>query len=270
MKKTFVLLLAAIMAGTMALTASASFDRTYTAPKGTPQMDGEVDAIWDAAEWTAVDKPFDGSTDTDSTLRIKMLWDEYHLYFLAEVYDKEINAENDIVEIYIDELMDRAASYGDDDSQTRFKVSDGRLPDNGGTNHQSDVECAVNALGGDKYLLEGCVMWMAAKPEVGTKIGLEFMYNEGNNSSDFVEAYRWNVDTANGETPPYQSTESFGTLILGEAPVEETEAELVEAAEAPTAEEAPVAAPQTFDAGVIAAVAAAVSAAGYAVSKKRS
>ncbi len=270
MKKTLALLLATLMTGAMALSAGAAFDRTYTAPYGTPDMDGEVDAVWEYAEWTAVDKPYDGSTDTDSTLQIKMLWDEYHLYFLAEVYDTDINVENDIVEVYIDELMDRASSYGDDDSQTRFKVADGKLPDNAGTNHQSDVECVVNALGGDKYLLEGCIMWMAAKPVEGLQIGLEFMYNEGNATSDFVEAYRWNVDTANGDTPPYQSTECFGTLTLGAAPVveteaPETEAEVVDAAAAP----AVAAAPQTFDAGVIAAVAAIVSAAGYAVSKKR-
>ena len=48
-----------------------------------------------------------------------------------------------------------------------------------------------------------------------------------------------------------------------EAPVE-TDAELVDAAAAETT----VAAPQTFDAAIIAAVAAIVSAAGYAVSKK--
>lgn len=269
MKKTLALLLATLMTGAMALSAGAAFDRTYTAPYGTPDMDGEVDAVWEYAEWTAVDKPFDGSTDTDSTLQIKMLWDEYHLYFLAEVYDTDINVENDIVEVYIDELMDRASAYGDDDSQTRFKVADGKLPDNAGTNHQSDVECVVNALGGDKYLLEGCIMWMAAKPVEGLQIGLEFMYNEGNAASDFVEAYRWNVDTANGDTPPYQSTECFGTLTLGAAPVVETEAPETEAEVVDAATPAVAAAPQTFDAGVIAAVAAIVSAAGYAVSKKR-
>ena len=52
---------------------------------------------------------------------------------------------------------------------------------------------------------------------------------------------------------------AHATVTLAAAPVVETVAEVVEEA----------AAPQTFDAGVIAAVAAIVSAAGYAVSKKR-
>lgn len=52
-------------------------------------------------------------------------------------------------------------------------------------------------------------------------------------------------------------------------PVAETEAEVVDAAAGETAAATTTVAPATFDAGVIAAVAAIVSAAGYAVSKKR-
>jgi len=56
-----------------------------------------------------------------------------------------------------------------------------------------------------------------------------------------------------------KSSANFADITLAAAPVVETVAEVVEEA----------AAPQTFDAAVIAAVAAIVSAAGYAVSKKR-
>lgn len=62
---------------------------------------------------------------------------------------------------------------------------------------------------------------------------------------------------------------AFNVLnFVGEAPAPETEAEVVDVPAAEdTATEA--VAPQTFDMGVVAAVAAVVSAAGYAVSKKR-
>ena len=69
--------------------------------------------------------------------------------------------------------------------------------------------------------------------------------------------------------------EAAATTTETEAPVEETTAPETEAAETTATEEtveAPATtteAPKTFDAGVIAAVAAAVSAAGYAISKKR-
>ena len=65
------------------------------------------------------------------------------------------------------------------------------------------------------------------------------------------------------------------TPVVEEAPVVEEEVvetpaeEVVEEVEAPAAEEVVEEAPQTFDFGVIAAVAALVSAAGYALSKKR-
>ncbi len=260
MKKIFSFILAAMLTGTMALTASAAFDRTLTAPMGTPTLDGTAEALWDNAEWTTIDKPFDGSTDTTSTIKVKMLWDETNLYFLAEVYDIDIHATEDLVEIYLDEKCDRAEAYGSDDSQCRFQVSDGKLnaavP---GTQAKTDVDCAVTALGSDVYLMEGRLAWSEANAVEGAKIGLEFMYNEADSTSDFTEAYRWSVDTANGDPAPYNNTAAFGTLVLGAAPVVETVAEVVEE---PTA-------PQTFDMGVIAAVATVVSAAGYAVSKKR-
>ncbi len=57
---------------------------------------------------------------------------------------------------------------------------------------------------------------------------------------------------------------TLGDQIVVETAAPETEAEVVDAAAAETTTEAP----KTFDAGIIAAVAAIVSAAGYAVSKK--
>ena len=110
MKKLASLALAAVLTAALSIPATASFDRSYTAPKGTPVIDGTVDQIWDNAEWTNVDKPFDGTADTDSTLKVKLMWDEEHLYFLAEVFDKDINADNDIVEIYWDQNNDKDTS----------------------------------------------------------------------------------------------------------------------------------------------------------------
>ena len=82
-------------------------------------------------------------------------------------------------------------------------------------------------------------------------MGLEFMYNEGDSSSDFVEAYRWNVDTANGDGAPYADTSAFGTLTLGAAPVVDTASDDTASA-------------STADAGIIAAVAS-LAASGAAV-----
>lgn len=255
MKKLASLALAAVLTAALSIPATASFDRSYTAPKGTPVIDGTVDQIWDSAEWTNVDKPFDGTADTDSTLKVKLLWDEEHLYFLAEVFDKDINADNDIVEIYWDQNNDNDTSYGDDDMQSRFRVADGKVVQDSGPNCQNDAKCVSVSLDGNKYLLEGALTWTQDVKE-GMKMGLEFMYNEGDSSSDFVEAYRWNVDTANGDGAPYADTSAFGTLTLGAAPVVDTTSDDTASDDTASA--------STADAGIIAAVAS-LAASGAAV-----
>ncbi|HIX93012.1 MAG TPA: hypothetical protein H9681_09045 [Firmicutes bacterium] len=265
MKKAFSILLTAALISTFALSASATFDRAYTAPMGTPTVDGEAEELWDYAEWTDVDKPFDGTADTDSTLRVKLLWDEDNLYFLAEVYDTDLNATEDIVEIYLDEGGEFASGYDANDSQNRFMVSDGKTPANPGTQAKaaSDVNAVVTDLGGDNYLMEGSIAWSEADTAEGSVIGLEFMYNDGTADNAFVEAYRWNVDTANGDAAPYQSTEAFGELTLGAAPVIEVPEETTDTADDTAT------APATFDLGLTAVAAAILSAAGVVVFKKK-
>ena len=107
----------------MAMNAGATFNRSYTAPKGTPVLDGEIDDVWSTAEWTDVDKIWDTQRDTDSAMRIKLLWDDSHLYFLSVVYDTQENRRNDIVEVYLDQNNDKSVEYGPDDYQTRFYVA---------------------------------------------------------------------------------------------------------------------------------------------------
>lgn len=251
MKKLASLALAAVLTAALSIPATASFDRSYTAPKGTPGDRRNCGSdLGQLRNGSNVDKPFDGTADTDSTLKIKLMWDEEHLYFLAEVFDKDINADNDIVEIYWDQNNDKDTSYGDDDMQSRFRVADGKVVQDSGPNCQNDAKCVSVSLDGNKYLLEGALTWTQDVKE-GMKMGLEFMYNEGDSSSDFVEAYRWNVDTANGDGAPYADTSAFGTLTLGAAPVVDTTSDDTASA-------------STADAGIIAAVAS-LAASGAAV-----
>ena len=94
--------------------------------------------------------------------------------------------------------------------------------------------------------------------EPGMPIGGLFCYLDHDAAGGLVNAYA----TSATETVGWDPAAHGLTFVFAEEVVE-TEAEVVdEVVEAP-------AAPQTFDAGIIAAVAAIVSAAGYAVSKKR-
>ena len=87
----------------------------------------------------------------------------------------------------------------------------------------------------------------------GVELALEFMYNDFDSDGEFVTALRWNVDTPNGDTPPWQSTEYFGVLRLVAAPAAET-AEITPAETVSI----PVTAPQTGDSNLVFAVIAVI------------
>lgn len=203
-----------------AINANAVFNRSYTAPKGTPTIDGEIDEVWKTAEWTVVNKIWDTVQDTDSVLYMKLLWDEAHLYFLANVYDSSENARNDLVEVYIDQNDADTTYYEDDDFHTRFYVRKNGAVNTGtandGKNGQVNAPSFAKSLGDNKFIVEGQLDWKGGTPSVGDKMGLEFMYNDGTMFQAFTEAFRWNADTANGDDPPYDSTKHFGALTLAD------------------------------------------------------
>ncbi len=240
--KRFLTVLTAIILTVSVLTMFSYAGRgfVYNAPKGTPVIDGTVDDIWQYAEWTSVEYPHDGADKAGipEALRVKLLWDETHLYFLAEVTDADLNYENDLVEVYIDEGNEKAESYDDNDGQTRFRW-DGTVIQDSGTNCQNDAPGA-GAQTGTGWITEGALKWTGTAAE-GRTSGLEFMLNVGGADADFTAALRWNVDTAGGDPPPYQSPAAFGSLVLGAAPVIETAAPETEAPAAETAAEAPAA-----------------------------
>ena len=199
--------------------AFANFGYVYTAPKGTPVLDGEIDDVWNSSEWTTVDNPWDGIRDTDSVLRIKLLWDEDYLYFLAVVHDTQYNKKGDIVEVYIDQYNNKSGAYEEDDFQNRFRVSGGCVVDEASEreHQQIDAPSVPMNLGDNKYLLEGACYWPMGAPAVGDEMGLEFMYSDGTKYFSFIDAFRWNADTANGDDEPWASTKDWGTLILADA-----------------------------------------------------
>ncbi len=210
-------------------TASATFDRTYTARYGTPYVDGVMEEIWDdTGDWTAVDKPYQGKATTDSQVKVKMLWDESGLYFLAYIVDNDYNADVDIFEIYLDQTNTKTATYGSDDSQTRFMLAGEVVTGtHAGKNAQMTAEFAVKTEGENTFIMEGQLSWTAGIPSAGHMMGLEFMYNdgvEGKSDAEFLEAYRWNIDQPNGDSPAWSSTSHWGTLVLanedGEVPLD--------------------------------------------------
>ncbi len=291
MKKLFAIVLAVLtVCATLTISVSATRDLVYSAPKGTPKIDGEMEALWDAAEWTNVDLPYGADEDNyGHSARVKVMWDSLNLYFFAEVTCPSTEEWIDTFEIYIDENNCKESGYNGDDTQTAF-WTDG-VREGYGTNTRALFveDCVVNVTP-TSFTVETAIPYFELEPVGGETLGLEFMLNIADDVETFVQALRWNADTANGDAAPWQGTMSFGDLVLlAEAPetepetepetVAETEPETVAETEAEVVEETIVeetvttteveTAPQTFDVTVISVVSAIVSACGYAVTKRR-
>ena len=101
----------------------------------------------------------------------------------------------------------------------------------------------------------------SVKGEEGKQISVCYVISWGNDA-DYAHTQLAAGCTGFGKEASY-----FATVTLGDQIVVETEPEVVETVAEDTAD-ATTEAPKTFDAGIIAAVAAIVSAAGYAISKK--
>lgn len=266
MKKLITIALSMLLIAS-AMTVGAFADRglTYTAPKGTPVIDGTAEEIWDNAEWTLVDLPYSSDSDTyGHQLRVKILWDEEAFYVYGEVTCPTMNDHNDYMEVYIEEDNARDG-YSGGDMQVGFNQY-GCVSGYGQNNRSEDCE-GVSVITDTGYVCEAKIKWSGLNTVAeGSSFGLEFMLLAQDWTEVMQQALRWNVDTNGGDNPPYLSTEKFGTLVLGAAPASaETEMPATEApeTEAPSASQDNTKATQTSD-GIALSVSAAVAALGCA------
>ena len=284
MKKLLALFVATLMlVSAMALTASANRGLSYVAPYGTPVVDGVADEIWNGAVWTEIDLGYNDGERSVCSARAKILHDDKLIYVLAELTDATVasdpdsNPDQDLLEFYIDEDYCLESGTCDNFSQLRLGL-DGHTMKTG-TNSVGQIEDMVKEFkvttSSNGYVMEFSVAPMNGMPaDENTAFGLEFMYNDCDEDGTFLDALRWNVDTAGGDAPPYANVDNFGKLtfaayvepVVEEAPAEEAPAAEA-AAEAPAAA-APAAAPKTADAGIVVAAVVAAAAAAVVLSKK--
>lgn len=97
--------------------------RVTEAKYGTPNMDGEIDDIWNSSNVINTDTNIQGTNNAKA--KVRTLWDENYIYLLYEVTDSNLDKsskdayQQDSVEAFIDENNARAASYDSDDAQYR-------------------------------------------------------------------------------------------------------------------------------------------------------
>lgn len=198
----------------------ADYGQSLEAVRGTPNIDGEAEAMWELCTSTArVDKPHDGVDPGSSNYaEVKAMWDDECLYFLVTAHDSDFDPEGDVFEFYLDEKYDKSETYNKYDRQTRLSVSGNWLnsvtdEDGNDTGREELYKSSAYKTTGDGWVMEVALKWNDdIRPAEGDVMGLEFMWDDTG-----IAAWRWNVDTANGETAPYASTENFAPMTLGSA-----------------------------------------------------
>ncbi len=187
------------------------------AVRGTPKVDGEVEDLWADVPESKVDKIVTSESTVSekemATATVKLLWDDEHLYALWHVKDSKLAGggsgphENDSVELFVDELNQKAGAYQEDDVQYRVSF-DGEL--SGGDTFSEDNIKAIAKKTDDGYLVEMSVKLSHAKREAGTRMGLELQVNDNAGNGARSAAAKWN----HNENDSYLSTSDFGTVVL--------------------------------------------------------
>lgn len=178
--------------------------------KGTAQIDA------DASEWNNVPKillEVKSSDSMEASAEAKVMWDEQNLYVLIDVTDPHLDNkseqahEQDSVEIFIDELNEKAGAYDGNDKQYRINFENGQSF-NGETCMEENIVSEVTIT--DKgYLIEAAIKWTKLKPTAGRLIGIDLQINDGKDGARIGTA-NWYDATGNGWSDP----SVYGTAVL--------------------------------------------------------
>lgn len=191
--------------------------REVKAFKGTPKVDGKVDDLWMGVPRVLTSRSIDevdelSTEQKASTAWVRCLWDEEHLYCLAEVTDDAISSlagdewDRDGVEFFLDRNFARTSTYDDDDAQYRTEP-DGN-ESSGSENDLSTYKSVVTKTE-NGYIVEVCI---DLKGKVGKKIGFDVQVNNDPGDGRRMSAMKWN--DASNDT--YFDMSNAGTLEMVE------------------------------------------------------
>jgi len=189
--------------------------REGKAMRGTPVIDGKIDAVWESVPALMTDREVKSENSLDdgqkiSQASVKCLWDEGHLYCLAEVKDEKISVaasddwEQDSVEFFVDENMSKANSYDDDDAQYRT-TADGVESFGSSTSSDSYKSKVTKVDGG--YIVEASIK---LNTESRKKIGFDAQVNNDPGTGSRGSIAKWNDAT----NDTFESLAGVGVLEL--------------------------------------------------------
>lgn len=175
--------------------------RVGKAMHGTPVIDGKIDDVWKSAPVLMCNRDVEPENTLEegekmATAEVRCLWDDGHLYCLAEVKDDKIATESfddwaqDSVEFFVDQNLSKDL-YDDDDGQYRTNADGSETfgASSKGENYTSKVS---KVEGG--YIVEACIK---IKAEAGKKIGFDVQVNNDPGSGFRGSIAKWNDATNN-------------------------------------------------------------------------
>lgn len=177
--------------------------------KGTPNIDGKIDEIWNTANVINTDVSVQG-TDA-AKAKVRTLWDKDYIYALYEVADSNldkssVNAyEQDSVETFIDENNARASSYDNDDAQYRVNYDNEQ---SGGGNRITDKFKSATTKTDNGYIVEIAIP-LKNEAVANQIIGFDAQVN------DAADGVRNGVNIwcdASGQT--WSTTSNIGNIML--------------------------------------------------------
>ena len=170
--------------------------QVYSASKGTPKIDGEVDAIWSKAPEVSTEVFALGSSGAKA--KVRLLWDPNSIYVLAEITDPVLSDkasqahEKDSFEVFIDENNGKTSSFEEDDYQLRvnYKNAKSWL----GSIKENDFTSAVK-ITDTGYRVEIAIKLKTIKATGGSQLGLELQVNDDNGAGKRTAITKWNDPT---------------------------------------------------------------------------
>ncbi len=186
------------------------------AEHGSPRVDGKVDSLWERANEVAVNRPVKELLKVDAasmaTAKVKVLWDEQHLYALWEVTDSVLSLnhpddwQQDSVELFLDRNGKRTVFYQYDDAQYRVNYAS-ELSGQGEGYAGEDLQ-AVAVKTDSGYIVEMSILISGGLLKAGKKMGIEFQVNDHQGRQGREAVAKWN----HIEDDSWEDTSNFGLV----------------------------------------------------------
>ncbi len=187
------------------------------AVRGTAEVDGHVDASWSNSVPIRINRPVVKATPIDpstaAVAEVRVMWDAQRLYFLLDVLDNHVQAkadkpwEQDSIELFLDEGMDRATAYDSNDSQLRVSCANGIS--GVGSIDQRSVRHATQGTD-TGYRVELSIAPSSAQLKAGVQIGFEAQVNDDPGIGARRAVMKWHQ----ADDRSWKDTSKFGTLVL--------------------------------------------------------